>query len=385
MANLFAFALAENRLVYQPGETISGSLLLNTDKELNLRSIRVELQGTGHVRIRSGKVTYERREPYLGFQIVVLGRGPQSGNDVRLLPGNYAFPFQFPLPPHSLPTSFEGPYGSVRYWLQAVVDRPWRTNLQITSPLCIVERVQIRDPALMEPCVKNDDRMLGWVCCPSGQLYATARIDRSAYCPGQEVRITGHVSNQSGKQVIGTEVQLVQKALYKAPHDTTRTVTEKIYVLTNEQGFAPGEDGDVHFDAFSVPSVQPTTEGFGCIDISYRIRFKVRVARAFNTEIEFPVIITTVPPSAQPSIEQVLSHQIYSALANYLASRVSAELASDEAADEETETGMGRVALDGSAASNFPGSRQAPAVPLHSSTRNAPANGKPYQYSKIEV
>ena len=75
MANLFAFALAENRLVYQPGETISGSLLLNTDKELNLRSIRVELQGTGHVRIRSGKVTYERREPYLGFQIVVLGRG----------------------------------------------------------------------------------------------------------------------------------------------------------------------------------------------------------------------------------------------------------------------------------------------------------------------
>ena len=75
MANLFAFALAENRLVYQPGETISGSLLLNTDKELNLRSIRVELQGTGHVRIRSGKVTYERREPYLGFQIVLLGRG----------------------------------------------------------------------------------------------------------------------------------------------------------------------------------------------------------------------------------------------------------------------------------------------------------------------
>ena len=63
-----------------------------------------------------------------------------------------------------------------------------------------------------------------------------------------------------------------------------------------------------------------------------------------------------MPPSAQPSIEQVLSHQIYSALANYLASRVSAELASDEAADEETETGMGRVALDdGSTASDFPG------------------------------
>lgn len=81
----------------------------------------------------------------------------------------------------------------------------------------------------------------------------------------------------------------------------------------------------------------------------------MRVARAFNTDIEFPVIITTVPPSAQPSIEQVLSHQIYSALANFLASRVSAELASNEAADEETEAGIGRVARDGSAASDFPG------------------------------
>ena len=70
--------------------------------------------------------------------------------------------------------------------------------------------------------------MLGWVCCPSGQLYATARIDRSAYCPGQEVRITGHVSNQSGKQVIGTEVQLVQKALYKAPHGKREYVVARV-------------------------------------------------------------------------------------------------------------------------------------------------------------
>lgn len=78
MANLFAIALAENKQVYQPGETISGVLLLNTDKELTLRGIRVELHGLGHVRIRSGKVTYERKETYLGFQAILLGRGKYS-------------------------------------------------------------------------------------------------------------------------------------------------------------------------------------------------------------------------------------------------------------------------------------------------------------------
>ena len=72
----------------------------------------------------------------------------------------------------------------------------------------------------------------------------------------------------------------------------------------------------------------------------------MRVAKAFNTDITFPVVITTVPPSAQPSIDPVLSQQIYRALANYLASRVAAELANDNA-EEETEMG-GETVSDGS-------------------------------------
>ena len=77
----------------------------------------------------------------------------------------------------------------------------------------------------------------------------------------------------------------------------------------------------------------------------------MRVAKAFNTDITFPVIITTVPPSAQPSIDPVLSQQIYRALANYLASRVAAELANDNA-EEETEAG-GQTVCDGSGASTY--------------------------------
>ena len=80
------------------------------------------------------------------------------------------------------------------------------------------------------PAVKNEDRTLGLVCCPAGQLYAKARIDRSAYCPGEEVKITGHVSNQSSKQVTGTEVQLIQKVVFKAPHGKRRTSLSVFYI-----------------------------------------------------------------------------------------------------------------------------------------------------------
>lgn len=55
---------------------------------------------------------------------------------------------------------------------------------------------------------------------------------------------------------------------------TTRTCTEKVYVVKNERGLAPGEETSVEFDSFVIPSVQPTTKGFNCIEISYEIRVR---------------------------------------------------------------------------------------------------------------
>ena len=54
---------------------------------------------------------------------------------------------------------------------------------------------------------------------------------------------------------------------------TTRTVTEKLYVLKKEQELTPGDQTNVEFDSFVIPPVrQPTKKGFGCIDISYAIK-----------------------------------------------------------------------------------------------------------------
>ena len=58
--------------------------------------------------------------------------------------------------------------------------------------------------------LKQKDRMLGWPCCPSGQLHTKASIGRAAYCPGQDVKISGLVNNESSKTVVGFEAQLVQ-------------------------------------------------------------------------------------------------------------------------------------------------------------------------------
>ena len=75
--------------------------------------------------------------------------------------------------------------------------------------------------------------------------------------------------------------------------DTTRTVTEKLYVVKNECGLAPGEESDIQFESFTIPSVQPTTEGFDCIDISYKIKVTMGI---FNLYHQFGCMVDTILP-----------------------------------------------------------------------------------------
>lgn len=78
--------------------------------------------------------------------------------------------------------------------------------------------------------------------------------------------------------------------------------------------------------------------------VLFSFQFIVRVAKAFNSVITFPVVMTSEPPCVRPSIDPVLSQHIYRALADYLVARASADLANDETGQEETEAAIGEDA-----------------------------------------
>lgn len=60
-----------------------------------------------------------------------------------LAPGEYSFPFQFHIPSENLPTSVEGNFGHVRYWLKAFIDRPWRFDITTRAVFTVIELVDI--------------------------------------------------------------------------------------------------------------------------------------------------------------------------------------------------------------------------------------------------
>ena len=57
--------------------------------------------------------------------------------EIELAQGSYSYPFQCQLP-HTLPSSFEGEYGHIRYTVKAVMDRPWKFDVDTKAAFTVV-------------------------------------------------------------------------------------------------------------------------------------------------------------------------------------------------------------------------------------------------------
>ena len=74
--------------------------------------------------------------------------------------GSFVFPFQFQLP-YSLPSSFEGVYGYVRYGIKCCIDRPWKFDHKTKSPFTVIGMLdlnQVPDAMVSSYCQCNKYR-----------------------------------------------------------------------------------------------------------------------------------------------------------------------------------------------------------------------------------
>ncbi len=58
--------------------------------------------------------------------VFITDRTSSEESQYTLDAGFHRFPFQFQLPNRPMPCSFEGTLGHVRYFMRAVIDRPWK-------------------------------------------------------------------------------------------------------------------------------------------------------------------------------------------------------------------------------------------------------------------
>lgn len=288
---------------FYPGEALNGTIRLKVNKELKLRGLRIEFHGKAHIhwtettgsgdhrRTRS----YNNSQTYIDTLATLFGKGPgQCGDDPVLQPGEYSYPFQFLIPNQNMPTSVEARYGYVRYWLKGIIDRPWRFDITTKAAFTMLEYVDINVPQLLQPLQMREDRNVGCMCCVSGPLSIILYTDRAGYCPGESIGVSAVINNESKNDVIGLEFQLIQITVYIASGGKQKHCEDTVATMFQE-GVRPGDETRMPWTPFPVPSLPPSMLSCSCMRMSYILRLKVRVKGAFNSHVNIPITIGSVP------------------------------------------------------------------------------------------
>eukprot|EP00118_Oscarella_pearsei_P016239 m.153635 g.153635 ORF g.153635 m.153635 type:complete len:230 (+) comp38622_c1_seq14:371-1060(+) len=193
-------------------------------------------------------------------------------------------PFAFQLPASGLPSSFEGHHGHIRYWLEAIVHRPWTHDFKTKRAFTVHDVIDVNLPQMVVPIEEEGERTLCCLCCKSGPLHVQAKLDRCGYCPGEAIAITTRVRNITSREMRGTRARLVQTAEYFAQGARNRTVKE--VAITQGIPIQPGQTDQWTNRLLTVPAIPPTTLQCRIIRIRYSLEISVVVPIGMDLSLD---------------------------------------------------------------------------------------------------
>uniref|UniRef100_S4RLU4 Arrestin domain containing 3 n=1 Tax=Petromyzon marinus TaxID=7757 RepID=S4RLU4_PETMA len=213
--------------------------------------------------------------------------------DITVLPiGKHYFPFSFLLPLEPLPTSFEGKYGNVRYWVEAKLQRPWLPVQKTRMEFTVLENVDVNTVALLSPVrVSKEETVKCWFCM-SGSVSIAARINRKGFCPGETIDI--HVEVENGcPRAAQTHAALYQTQTFRAKGHS-RTVRQLVATATDHNG--GGNNNNFDAPCVRIPPVSPSIQNCAVLSVEYSLSVWAEVRGASALTVTLPVVVGTVPP-----------------------------------------------------------------------------------------
>ncbi|KAI9471805.1 MAG: hypothetical protein EXX96DRAFT_581699 [Benjaminiella poitrasii] len=182
------------------GCIVKGNCIVKVNKPIKVRRFLVWLEGRCKVSLKSSgysvtntegtesRTLYSRDVHFMG----------DDGQTQILTPGQYIYPFSFDLPP-SLPASFRGKRGYVRYRLQAAIHRPmFASDIQVSRDIPI------------KRCLLNDQTPIVELRETYEGRHHTNKLHYTATAPSITYREGGLVRLNLTMQLIRPETQSVR-------------------------------------------------------------------------------------------------------------------------------------------------------------------------------
>ncbi|XP_013791439.1 arrestin domain-containing protein 3-like, partial [Limulus polyphemus] len=220
----------------------------------------------------------------------------REGREI-LAEGHHEFRFSFQLPSGGISTSFEGKYGSIRYWVKAEMEKPWSFNHKTKKAFTVISPIDINRTEYLVAVENSVEKTLCCCWCTSGPISMYARTDRRGYCPGESIAITADFENLSSRIII-PHATLHQTQTFAAG-GKSRFRHSKFTIVTG-LAIQPGRTANWDFQLLKIPAVSPSIINNCLIRVDYAVRITLQIPGAYNLSVNLPIVIGTVPLRTRP-------------------------------------------------------------------------------------
>ncbi|KRT81933.1 hypothetical protein AMK59_5013 [Oryctes borbonicus] len=308
---------------YYVGQTVNGKVEITLDSPKKIRGILIKFKGEATVQWvieesktnNEGKTENERieligEEEYFRIQYYCLGG---KDNEATELPsGKHIYPFTCVLPP-TLPSSFEGQYGHVRYTVKVVLDRPWKFDQETKAAFTVLSPFDLNmNPSLKDPVKITLEKFFCCCWCKSGPLTCVVSIPKSGYVPGEIVPVIAEVDNISNVEILNVNFQFQKVVSYYSQFPRRETKKDVIVLERIQVGPVAGHDSKTWNQPLQLPPLPPSNlMNCSIIDLDYELLIEVNVS-GFHSNLtsKIPITVGTVAiisgPTAPPSGDNVV-------------------------------------------------------------------------------
>ena len=172
-------------------------------------------------------VHYQSHESYFNQNFLLLGHGRKF----YMKNGSHIFPFKFKLP-HSIPSSFHGEHGMIRYKLKCTINRGRRTNPETVLDIYVISlfNLNIVTNARKSVIVNRCRQVPGCSDVENGNVNVCITMRKAGYVPGETIYVNADIRNCSMRVLKKIALQLVSIETYRTKLKTT--VTRKLLSVT---------------------------------------------------------------------------------------------------------------------------------------------------------
>ncbi|KAJ8285482.1 hypothetical protein GJAV_G00027300 [Gymnothorax javanicus] len=205
------------------------------------------------------------------------------------------------LPQGNFPSSFEGAHGRVAYSLVVQIHRPWHLAKEFRSELNFVCHIDANHPQLLAPLSASNSKELCCLCCASGPISMTVRLERKGYVPGEMIQIIADFDNATSRTLV-PKAALVQTQTFYTLSRSSHRIVPKELVKVEGRCVNPHSTGVWGQQMLQIPANVPLTiSNCQILELQYSLLVSLSIPNATNLSVVFPLVICSIPVYRPPA------------------------------------------------------------------------------------